>query len=162
MGTISSASSATRRMVEPEIRAKAMPLSRRDHRPPLQRTRKKESTGASSTDCERAQPDEQASLASRWIEVVNLPVFDSNEGLWSTRLLKLCNSTLSTLPDFDDESDSEPVVKCWSRPSSSRGTRTHTIVAELQNCALASSAARVLDGLRFRDKFVEARVIDPP
>jgi hypothetical protein len=162
MGTNSSASSAFKATMNPRIRAKAMPQPPGDHRPPLQRTNKKGTAEASSADRGQAQSGESSISTSRWIEVVNLPTFASNNRPWSARFLELCNPSFAKLTDFDEDSDSEPVTNCWTRPRSSRGIFTHTLVVELQNCALACSAARVLDGLRYLDKVVEARVIDPP
>jgi hypothetical protein len=162
MGSKSSASSAPKATMNPRIKAKAMPQPSGDHRPPLQRTTKKGTAEASSADRGQTQSGESSIASSRWIEVVNLPTFASNNRPWSARFLELCNPSFAKLPDFEEDSDSEPVINCWTRPRSSRGIFTHTLVVELQNCALACSAARVLDGLRYLDKLVEARVIDPP
>ena len=76
--------------------------------------------------------------------------------------MEFCNPLFAKLTDFEEDSDSEAIISCWTRPRSSRGVFTHTLVVELQNCALACSATRVLDGLRFLDKQVEARIIVPP
>jgi hypothetical protein len=142
--------------------ATTLPQPTRRHRPPLQRSYWRGPAEAPASDFEAPQTREPYALASNFIEVVNLPATASDDIPMSVRLMELCNPVLARLTDYEDDADSDAIVTCWTRPRSSMGIFTHTLVVELQNCALACSATRVLDGLRFLDKQVEARIIVPP
>ena len=162
MGASSSIASAGTVTGKPRIRAKTMPQPPGRHRPPLQRTIKKGAAEAPSPDFGGLPSGASSALTSRFIEVVNLPISASNNLPWSVRFFEFCNPLFAKLTDFEEDCDSEAIISCWTRPRSSTGVFTHTLVVELQNCALASSAARVLHGLRFLDERVEARVIVSP